>query len=291
MTELLRDETSQVDLVAPTLPALKAYCQRATRSSEQSQLPRALNGLLSGILQNVDDVKSRSDKAAVLKLKNNLLAAVLLLTCLPSSVKIGQAVVEHACFLISQIALDGESEVTLVFLLPQLRLTSQQMARTAMHCLATLLITGPRSSGVVQYCLTQLLPTIVEYIARVAESDRIPSEAELSVLTEVLKAFISVFDAVPATQSTFRSPNWGRSRSDKSCRSDGVQRDAPRDDLTARRGANKRTAVSQCRLAALARAGGIPTGRVQRGDRHANGIRSDAAREQHPELDRFAAAT
>ena len=40
------------------------------------------------------------------KIKNNMLAAVLVLTVVPVWVKIGRAVVEHGCFLISQKLLD-----------------------------------------------------------------------------------------------------------------------------------------------------------------------------------------
>lgn len=40
------------------------------------------------------------------KIKNNILAAVLILTVTPIWVKIGKSVVEHACFLISQKLLD-----------------------------------------------------------------------------------------------------------------------------------------------------------------------------------------
>jgi len=41
-------------------------------------------------------------------MKNNMLAAVLILTVTPSWVKIGRAVVEHACFLISQKLSDAD---------------------------------------------------------------------------------------------------------------------------------------------------------------------------------------
>lgn len=47
----------------------------------------------------------------MLKSKNNLLASVLILTSLPLGAQIGREVVEHACFLIVELALDGESEV------------------------------------------------------------------------------------------------------------------------------------------------------------------------------------
>lgn len=49
-------------------------------------------------------------------MKNNLLASVLILTSLPKTVKVGQAVVEHACFLITQSALSGDGEVSLFYL-------------------------------------------------------------------------------------------------------------------------------------------------------------------------------
>ncbi len=42
------------------------------------------------------------------KVKNNLLAAVLILTVIPPTVKVGRAVLEHACFLISQKLLDAD---------------------------------------------------------------------------------------------------------------------------------------------------------------------------------------
>jgi hypothetical protein len=130
--ELLRDESSEVDLVGPTLPILKMLCDRGFSLSHGTLavLPTVVNGMLSACLQNVDDTRcvpstatkyltdlvttyrSRSGRAATLKTKNNLLASVLLLTALPSSVKIGQAVVEHACFLITQVALSDDSEVS-----------------------------------------------------------------------------------------------------------------------------------------------------------------------------------
>lgn len=53
----------------------------------------------------------RKSTIAIRKLRNNLLAVTLLLTALPPSVQVGSEVVEHACFLVSEIALDTASEV------------------------------------------------------------------------------------------------------------------------------------------------------------------------------------
>ena len=44
----------------------------------------------------------RSGVISTKKIKNNMLAAVLVLTVIPSWVKVGRAAVEHACYLISQ---------------------------------------------------------------------------------------------------------------------------------------------------------------------------------------------
>lgn len=41
------------------------------------------------------------------KIKNNLLAAVLILTVLPGTVPVGQPIIEHCCFIISQKLVEG----------------------------------------------------------------------------------------------------------------------------------------------------------------------------------------
>lgn len=55
---------------------------------------------------------TRAGAIAGKKIKNNLLAAVLILTVLPPDVKIGREAVEHCCFLISQ-KLSADDEVPL----------------------------------------------------------------------------------------------------------------------------------------------------------------------------------
>ena len=101
---LLRDETTDCDAITPTLPVLKSLCERSLAARTSSDLvPRIIHGLLSATLQNVEDVRSRSGGVAARKLKGNLLAAVLLLTTLPSSVKLSQAAVEHLCFLVAHL--------------------------------------------------------------------------------------------------------------------------------------------------------------------------------------------
>ena len=48
------------------------------------------------------------------KMKCNLIAAVLILTVLPTTVAIGKPIIEHCCFLISQKMVEG-GEVCPVF--------------------------------------------------------------------------------------------------------------------------------------------------------------------------------
>lgn len=55
----------------------------------------------------------RSGAISTKKIKNNMLAAVLVLTVVPSWVKVGRAAVEHACFLISQKLADVDEVRTL----------------------------------------------------------------------------------------------------------------------------------------------------------------------------------
>ncbi|KAK4701730.1 HEAT repeat-containing protein 5, partial [Phenoliferia sp. Uapishka_3] len=187
-SQLLKDETSEADLVGPTLPVLKLLCDRgfSLRNGPLVVLPRVVNGMLSACLQNVDNVRGRSGFAAALKTKNNLLASVLLLTALPSSVKISQAAVEHACYLIIQTALSGDAETT----------------TTALHCLTSLLAAASRGSGVVQFCVGQLLPGLIEYIARAAESDYQAGDPKLASLAEVLKSFVGVLTGVGEAHRT-----------------------------------------------------------------------------------------
>lgn len=56
---MLRDETSEVDLVGPTLSSLKELCERAPQAMKANSevLPKAIHGFMSAALQNVDDMR------------------------------------------------------------------------------------------------------------------------------------------------------------------------------------------------------------------------------------------
>lgn len=80
-----------------------------------------------------------------------------------------------------------------------------QTSTTALHCLTSLLVAAARGSGVVQFCVGQLLPGMIEYIARAAESDYLPGDTQLVSLAEVLKAFVSVLGSVGVAQRSSSS--------------------------------------------------------------------------------------
>jgi hypothetical protein len=102
--ELLKNELSVVDLVGPTLPALKLMWDKppADAASADPSYAKLVHGLLSSCLQNVDECSGRSGAVVALKTKNNLLAAVLVLTVIPATMKISKAALEQCAYLISQ---------------------------------------------------------------------------------------------------------------------------------------------------------------------------------------------
>jgi hypothetical protein len=59
--------------------------------------------------------RGRHGAISVKKIKNNMLAAVLVLTIVPVWVKVGRTVVEHGCFLISQKLLDADDVSSVLF--------------------------------------------------------------------------------------------------------------------------------------------------------------------------------
>jgi hypothetical protein len=134
----------EYDLVGPTLPALKVLLDNPPSiadGSAESSYAKVIHGLTSCCLQNIDETRyaslhpyqwktdyfrtlhrsyrpfplrpklsNRSGPIASLKAKNNMLAAVLVLTTMPNTMKLSRALVEQCCYLISQ-RLSEPSEV------------------------------------------------------------------------------------------------------------------------------------------------------------------------------------
>ncbi|KAK0495924.1 clathrin-coated vesicle protein [Armillaria luteobubalina] len=182
-SEMLKDESSEIDLVGPTLPCLKALLDLPTSAARDSKdrYGRLVHGLISACLLNVDGMRGRQGFISTKKVKNNLLAAVLILTVIPPTVKVGRAVLEHACFLISQKLLDAD-----------------EASLTAAHCAKTLMIASTSGNPVLRQCAKLLVPSLIEYIAKMAPlaNDGSITETHAVAIGEVWKAFSSFFASV-----------------------------------------------------------------------------------------------
>ncbi|EKM52639.1 uncharacterized protein PHACADRAFT_186750 [Phanerochaete carnosa HHB-10118-sp] len=175
--DLLTDEISEMDLVGPTLQSLKKLLEKVPEDDhERVKYERVVHGLLSACLLNIDAMRGRDGPMCRKKIKNNVLAAVLVLTILPPIVRLSLAVIEHCCFLISQ----------------QLN-ESSEMALTAAHCAKTLVTTSVMGNPALQHCAGLLLPGMIECVARVAALEGEPTEVRVQIISEIWKAFSALF--------------------------------------------------------------------------------------------------
>ncbi|SJX63142.1 related to LAA1-AP-1 accessory protein involved in TGN-endosome transport [Sporisorium reilianum f. sp. reilianum] len=220
--EMLKDETSEQDLVGSSLGSLKDLCERSAKSVKPNSdvLQRAIHGFLSQALQHVDDLRTRAGRIALNKTKNSLLAVVVVLTSIPVNVKISQAVAEHACYLIVQKVLQFEEEVE------QWKQTNQaksadaqplgegveEIGLTAVNCARTVVLASSRGNAALLYCVGQLLPGLIEVVCRagplVASSTpragATPMTALRSALEDVIKTFAGLVAVLPS-EGEFRA--------------------------------------------------------------------------------------
>lgn len=180
--DLLRDETSEIDLVGPTLPALKLLLTPGPKYEVTEFFQRVVHGLLSSCLLNIDEMRGREGSVTTNKVKNNFLAAVLILTVIPPSVKVGQGVISRCCFLIAEKLSDAH-----------------EMALTAAHCAKTLITASASGSVMLRQCTKTLLPGMVEYVAKVAgmAGEETALQSHLPAVGEIIKAFGTLFTTIP----------------------------------------------------------------------------------------------
>ncbi|KAG8714844.1 hypothetical protein FRC11_006860 [Ceratobasidium sp. 423] len=175
-SDLLKDEYSEIDLVGPTLQSLRGMLLSDSNDVQKEPVyPKVVHGLLSSCLQNVDDMSGRAGKASILKTKNNLLAAVLILTVTPAEVKLSRAVVEHCCFLISQ-KLGESSEVSIA----------------AAQCLKTLIAVS-QGNPLLQYTASMLFPGAITFVVNCTGEDEAGQAAYLPAMEEIFRAFAAFF--------------------------------------------------------------------------------------------------
>ena len=103
-SDLLADE-GPMDLAGGCLGSLKSLLD----ATWAAQVPgigvtaeRVVSGLLGACLTHVDDMRARVNPVASTKIKNNLLAMTLVLTSLPTSVKVSKDTVEQCGYVVGQ---------------------------------------------------------------------------------------------------------------------------------------------------------------------------------------------
>lgn len=123
-----------MDLVGPTLPSLKMLLDLPVHGKPEAKekFGKTVNALASACLLNIDEMRrvilhfsyarsfshlllfisGRSGAISTKKVKNNLLAVVLILSVLPPTVRIGQTVVERCCFILSHKTMDSDDVST-----------------------------------------------------------------------------------------------------------------------------------------------------------------------------------
>ncbi|KAF8648973.1 hypothetical protein AX16_006087 [Volvariella volvacea WC 439] len=183
-SDLLKDESSEIDLVGPTLPSLKSLLDLPLVAGPEAKdrYERLIHGLLSACLINIDQMSGRQGLISAKKVKNNLLASVLILTVVPPTTKIGLPVIEHCCSLISQKLLE-----------------SDEISITAVHCAKTLVVASTAGNLLLRQCAKLLFPGLIEYMAKMAPQvhENTLSESQATGVSEVWKAFSAFFGAVP----------------------------------------------------------------------------------------------
>ncbi|KXN85058.1 HEAT repeat-containing protein 5B [Leucoagaricus sp. SymC.cos] len=182
--ELLKDETSDIDLISPTFASLKAILSIPilNESDSQERFQRSVHALLSSCLLNIDEMRGREGVISTRKIKTNMLAVVLILTVIPASAQVGRAAIEHTCFLISQKLLQND-----------------ETSLTAAQCAKTLVVASANGNPMLRQCVRLLVPALVEFVAKIAPSvhDGSISEPQAIAVAEIWKAFSTFFASVP----------------------------------------------------------------------------------------------
>ncbi|KAG8840425.1 hypothetical protein FRB91_006107 [Serendipita sp. 411] len=186
-SELLKDETSEFDLIGPTLPALRTMLDAPPMTSNGIEsFGKLIHGLISCCLQNIEETSNRSGPTVVLKSKNNFMAVVLVLSSLHPNVKLGRALIDQFCYLMTQ-----RME------------TSTEFALTVAQCAKALIAASlvPTTNAVLKHCAGLLIPCLIKLVsiaaAAVDDQEKLPILAP--ALDEVLKTFTTFFNGVPET--------------------------------------------------------------------------------------------
>jgi hypothetical protein len=198
-SDLLHDETPNMDLAGQCLPSLKQLLDQTLAS----QVPtigatseRVVHGLLGACLQHIDDMRSRVNPVANIKIKNNMLALVLILTALPLGVPVSKPVIEQA---VSDIAR---------YMTPASMAERPELGLTPVHCATTLLQASlrqlpgapPRPSPALQHAALCVVAALVSYVAEVVVATAGADDAAsvpLDGVREVLRGLVAWCAGLP----------------------------------------------------------------------------------------------
>ncbi|CEH18868.1 Uncharacterized conserved protein [Ceraceosorus bombacis] len=151
-SELLHDERQELDLIGPTLPCLKAICERGASVAQPASdvLEKGVHGFMCAALNNIDELRARAGVIIDIKTRNSLLALTVVLTSLPNGVKASTSVIDHFCFLIAQKLHAG---------------ADSNIGLTALNCARSIMLASSKGGASFQYAVGLLLPKLVEFVA------------------------------------------------------------------------------------------------------------------------------
>ncbi|KZT18252.1 clathrin-coated vesicle protein [Neolentinus lepideus HHB14362 ss-1] len=181
--DLLKDESSDMDFIGPTLQSLKHLLDKGpTTPSHRDKYQRSIHGILSACLINVDNMRGRQGAIASKIIRGNLLAIVLIMTSIPTTVQLGKPVIERSCFILME-QIRGADEVAL----------------TAAQCAKTLVVSSGSASSLLRYCSRMLIPGMVDYLLMVAGlSEGSVKDVHVKAASEVMKAFSAYLASAPS---------------------------------------------------------------------------------------------
>jgi hypothetical protein len=74
-----------------------------------------------------------------------------------------------------------------------------QVSLSAVRCAKSLIVAASRGSGALQFCTGQLLPGLIEFVARQLEREGLSKDnVRIAALQEALAALSALIDVVPA---------------------------------------------------------------------------------------------
>lgn len=196
----LLESESPVDLVGGCLGCLKVQVEGlvAAQVPGVSNGEKIVHGVVSACLSNIDDMRTRVNPVANIKIKNNLLAVTLILTALPADLKVSRNLVESVGYTIGQYLGAGIER-------PELGLTAIHCASTILPASLRLLPSplGPNSpsapSPVLQRATLHLLPPMITYISDnvVAHATNPDYAPPLEGIQAVIKSLVSWGTGLP----------------------------------------------------------------------------------------------